>query len=136
MAKRWDTYGSQELGRVDTNEESLGACSDALLFFIVGHNKEKFFEFVGRSASTVCTCLRYLFPSKLGQVTGSNPHNVVRHWQPTFKHKEPHQLSSLSIVPCLFTMPVNDLAIYSRSQATGVLASSLFVGTHPAYNHD
>jgi hypothetical protein len=27
------------------------------------------------------------------------------------------------------TMPVSDLAIYSRAQATGVLASSIFVGT-------
>jgi hypothetical protein len=29
------------------------------------------------------------------------------------------------------TMPVGDLAIYSRAQATGVLASSIFVGTFP-----
>lgn len=32
------------------------------------------------------------------------------------------------VQPDLIVMPFNDIAIYSRTQATGVLASSLFVG--------
>ena len=68
MAKRWDTDGSQELGRVDTNEESLGACSDTLLLFIVGQNKEKFLNLL-----EVPLHVFEMIPSKPGEVTGRNP---------------------------------------------------------------
>ena len=40
MAKRWDTDGGQKLGRMDTDEESLGACSDSLYYYY--SCKEKF----------------------------------------------------------------------------------------------